>query len=470
MARRDQCFCPICGKDFGLEESEAIVRDSVLQKKFQQYAPDGYFFKVNFDEEARKKRVPSSYEVVVLRDNNLSSLVSSLCAPYEKISFCLEYRALEVLAYPAIRSECEPSTSYSSVKLQRSSARISVKREPEYRSTGSVEDSVFFRRYFKASALTSLEALQSLLQRILELDKYGFKAHFLDMDGRSFLNSRWSIREIGYLFNWDRRSVLTIWFTLQNVSPLLLQDISPEKSVVHSALPCASREMRPKLLEPSKASTACLDPRKTTGSCKRTVAAKPNSRKKSRLQRKKVSRKGKANSTRIQKAQKHPIQDDPLVVERVHYILEHGHPPPDPSFGSSKLCDSPCSLSSPSASYVSSALNEDERKNTDLSKDHSSLSLRKHPGGVYSLSARTDRCTSSLYRVKHKSLLCTSTTGVTCTRKRSQTLEAVKVIPKKPPDEEVTFRSYAFACRRGKHLAERLRRLLSCGVGFFYIF
>lgn len=185
--RRDQCFCPICGKDFGLEESEAIVRDSVLQKKFQQYAPDGYFFKVNFDEEARKKRVPSSYEVVVLRDNvsnhdnviknrfwklafklatntqlllfleqkdnfmvfqNLSSLVSSLCAPYEKISFCLEYRALEVLAYPAIRSECEPSTSYSSVKLQRSSARISVKREPEYRSTGSVEDSVFFRRYF----------------------------------------------------------------------------------------------------------------------------------------------------------------------------------------------------------------------------------------------------------------------------------------------------------------------------------
>lgn len=65
-------------------------------------------------------------------------------------------------------------------------------------------------------------------------------------------------------------------FIFQNVSPLLLQDISPEKSVVHSALPCASREMRPKLLEPSKASTACLDPRKTTGSCKRTVAAKPN--------------------------------------------------------------------------------------------------------------------------------------------------------------------------------------------------
>lgn len=75
--------------------------------------------------------------------------------------------------------------------------------------------------YFKASALTSLEALQSLLQRILELDKYGFKAHFLDMDGRSFLNSRWSIREIGYLFNWDRRSVLTIWFTLQ-VLPVFL--------------------------------------------------------------------------------------------------------------------------------------------------------------------------------------------------------------------------------------------------------
>lgn len=65
-------------------------------------------------------------------------------------------------------------------------------------------------------------------------------------------------------------------------------------------------------------------------------------------------------------------------VLRVHYILEHGHPPPDPSFGSSKLCDSPCSLSSPSASYVSSALNEDERKNTDLSKDHSSLSLRSN--------------------------------------------------------------------------------------------
>uniref|UniRef100_A0A158R4Q1 DUF4780 domain-containing protein n=1 Tax=Syphacia muris TaxID=451379 RepID=A0A158R4Q1_9BILA len=179
---------------------------------------------------------------------------------------------------------------------------------------------VLFKRFYLAVALTSLKTLQLLLQRTLKTESNGFTLYFLDVDGKTALNSKWSIRDIGYIFGWDRESILTINFKLKSM---------PTFNSVESRLPEESVELniisapRTNAVQPLNESVNLTA---TAHSSKNSVKANIS------LKRKQVTSACKSwqkKHKRVTKILKPETRDDPVLVRRIRYILIHGHPPPD---------------------------------------------------------------------------------------------------------------------------------------------
>lgn len=260
--------CPVCEADLGAKSAKAFKRDFFLQNVIYKLVPEIYWNEVRQRTEYLRKRMISEEEVAFLLDNNMTDLANHLCAPYEKIPLCIEYirsAPTQEEADEEVSMEWQETTPNVSViepsqpgpsglndshkssseseggKSNKTSdkhnvknkmevdeikelgkgattkhadkRRSNVKRETLNASTPAPPPE--FKRYFLAEAKTKLLSIRKVLEGKLKVRENGVQLLFLDSTKDSVLEDNCTLRDVAYMFGWDRRESMKILFTLQ---------------------------------------------------------------------------------------------------------------------------------------------------------------------------------------------------------------------------------------------------------------
>uniref|UniRef100_A0A0N5APD0 RING-type domain-containing protein n=1 Tax=Syphacia muris TaxID=451379 RepID=A0A0N5APD0_9BILA len=101
-----------------------------------------------------------------------------------------------------------------------------------------------FKRYFLAEARTKLSSFRKVLEGKLKVRENGVQLLFLDIAKNSLLEDACTLQDIAYMFGWDRRESMKIFFTLQreptdDEPPVLTMEEMP---VLHKEEPFACQE------------------------------------------------------------------------------------------------------------------------------------------------------------------------------------------------------------------------------------
>lgn len=221
--------CPKCFQELGSDLEAAFRRDRTLQNLVYKLVPDLFWRQLKRRRRhiaTLKRRGDSPSERRLSATRRMVGFAERLCTLDEKISLVIEYMPLTKIIDAQTNEDVLNSTSI-------------YKSEYEFLTNICNTFPVLFKRYFRCSSEVRIKDLRKLMELKLAMTE-SYATYFVDSNLRTVLDDDLSLQDLVYIYTWDRRNPLHIYFTLARVSAL--DEDKPPVLDVEESLPQLNAE------------------------------------------------------------------------------------------------------------------------------------------------------------------------------------------------------------------------------------